>query len=91
MNEIKVGGVNVLTTNGRGHSAEEMAQLALDRIIYVGRNSHPAIIDQAMAFRENIRNVLLEYFEKAQEQERLTIEAKLARHGHEHINALIRS
>lgn len=91
MNEIRVGDVNIITTHGRGHTAEEMAQLALEKIIHVGRNSHPLIIDQALAFRENIRKVLIEYFDKAQEQERLTIEAKLAKHGHDHINQIIRS
>lgn len=91
MNDIQVGDINVMTTNGRGHTPEEMADLAVDRIIYVGQNSHPAIIEQARAFKAHIHAVLVDYFHKAQEQERVTIQAKLYRHGYNDIANLIGS
>ncbi len=39
--------VKVLTTSGRGFTPEEVAERALDRIISVGSQTHPAIRDQA--------------------------------------------
>jgi hypothetical protein len=51
--ETAVGTVQVMTTNGRGFSAEELAERALNQIINVGDNAPPVIADQARAFREN--------------------------------------
>ena len=68
-----LGGVTVQTTNNRGFTPEEIADRALDKIISVGGNSHPAIVDQAMAFRENIRHVLVFYLKEAVQSERTTI------------------
>ena len=44
------GDVMVMTTEGRGFTPEEIAERALDKIIHVGSNAHPAIRDQAEAF-----------------------------------------
>ena len=55
------GDVMVVTTEGRGFTPEELAENALDKIIYVGSNSHPAIRDQAEAFKQQIRSVLISY------------------------------
>ncbi len=43
--------VKVVTTSGRGFTPEEIAERALDKIIYVGSQTHPAIRDQAEAFK----------------------------------------
>lgn len=91
MIESMVGNINVMTTDGRGHTPEEMADLAVEKIIYVGKDSHPAIIDQARAFKAHIHAVLVDYFHRAQEQERATITAKLHRHGYNDIAKIIGS
>jgi hypothetical protein len=87
----EVGVVNVFTADHRGHTPEELAHLALDKILYVGEKSHPAIIEQAKAFKEQIRSVLVHYLNAAQEAERTTIAAKLTRHGYDDLAKLIRS
>jgi hypothetical protein len=76
------GQVTVLTTNNRGFMPEEIAERALDKIIYVGGNSHPAIRDQAEAFRENIRQILVFYMKEAIQSDRTTIAARLREAGH---------
>jgi hypothetical protein len=53
-----VGSVSVLTTHERGFTPEEIAERALDKIIHVGSSAHPAIRDQAEAFRDSARNDL---------------------------------
>lgn len=80
--EMLVGNVGVLTTHNRGFTAEEIADRALDKIVYVGQNSHPAIREQAEAFREQIKGVLLYYLKEMAENERVTIASKLRDAGH---------
>ena len=87
---VSVGSVNVITTDYRGHTPEELADMAVEKIIHVGQNSHPAIIEQARAFRENIRAVLIESFRQAQQSERTTIIGSLTKNGFEDIANLIR-
>lgn len=76
------GDVQVLTTSGRGFTPEEIAERALDKIMYVGENSHPAIREQALAFREQIRHVLVYYMYEAIKSDRTTQIVKLQEAGH---------
>ena len=79
---VEVGGVEVMTTSGRGFTPEEIAERALDKIIYVGSNAHPAIREQAEAFRANIRNVLVFYLHEAVRSHNVTLANKLTQAGH---------
>ena len=76
-----VGTFRVETASHRGWTPEELAERALDRIIYVGGNSHPAIREQAEAFRANIRTVLVHYLNEAVQSERTTLAAKFQEAG----------
>lgn len=88
---FNLGEIKVYTANHRGFTPEEIAERAIDRVIYVGDKSHPLIAEQARAFRENIKKVLIFYLTEAQESERTTICAKLTLQGHEELANLIRS
>ena len=77
-----VGSVVVMATEGRGFTPEEVAERALDKIIYVGSNTHPAIREQAEAFRENIRNVLVHYMHEAIRSHNVTLVNKFTKAGH---------
>jgi hypothetical protein len=83
------GQVSVLTTNNRGFMPEEIAERALDKIIYVGGNSHPTIRDQAEVFRENIRKILVFYMKEAISSDRTTIAARLREAGHPELIKLL--
>lgn len=86
---LLVGDVIVKTTAGRGFTPEEIAERALDKIIYVGKDANPLIKDQAEAFRENIRHVLVHYLKEAVQSDRTTIANRLREAGHpELINLL---
>jgi hypothetical protein len=90
MNGIsEIGYVKVFTTENRGFNAEEIAERALDKIIYVGERSHPMLLEQARAFKEQLRAVLVHYLNEAQESERLTIASKLRAAGHPQIADII--
>jgi hypothetical protein len=77
-----VGNVMIQTTQGRGFTPEEIADRALDKIIYVGSQTHPAIREQAEAFRENIRQVLVHYMYEAVRSHNVTLVAKFKKAGH---------
>ena len=77
-----VGSVTVMTTEGRGFTPEEVAERALDKIIYVGSHTHPAIREQAEAFRDSIRQVLVHYMHEAVRSHNVTLVNKFKQAGH---------
>jgi hypothetical protein len=83
------GSVLVMTTDNRGFTPEEIAERALDKIIYVGGKSHPHITEQAEAFRENIRKILVFYMEEAIKSNKTTIAAILRDAGHPELIKLL--
>lgn len=72
-----VGAVTVHATVNRGHSAEELTDMALNKIIHVGKDLSGPIRDQALAYRVGIRDVLLFYIRQAMLSERVTMRAEL--------------
>ena len=91
MNGVFLNSVKVYTTNNRGYTPEEIAERTIEKIIYVGKDSHPAIIEQAMAYREAIHKVLVECLAEAQQSERITICTKLDQQGLSNIADTVRS
>jgi hypothetical protein len=77
-----VGNVMVMATEGRGFTPEEIAERALDKIIYVGSHAHPAIRDQAEAFKDSIRQVLVQYMHEAVRSHNVTLVSKFKQAGH---------
>ena len=83
------GSVAIHSTIGRGFTPEEVAERALDKIIYVGSDSHPAIRDQAEAFKQNIRQVLVFYMKEAIKSDRTTLANRLREAGHPELVKLL--
>jgi hypothetical protein len=83
--DTALGAVRVFTTVERGFTPEEIAERALDKIIHVGDRSHPVILEQARAFRGQIRAILVNYLAEAQRNERMTLASKLRAAGHSNI------
>jgi len=77
-----VGNVMVMATEGRGFTPEEIAERALDKIIYVGSHTHPAIREQAEAFKDSIRQVLVQYMHEAVRSHNVTLVNKFKQAGH---------
>ena len=89
--ETALGTVKIMTTHERGFSAEELAERALDQIINVGDNAPPVIADQARAFRENLREVLIYYMREAMRSRNVTLAAKFTKAGFPELVKLIDS
>ena len=81
---MDLGNINfdVHTTQGRGHTPEELANFALDKIMYVSKDASPLIEDQAEAFKEHIRAVLVKYLKQAVTSDRTTLANRLREAGH---------
>ena len=78
---VELGVFRVETTNHRGFTPEEIAERALDKILFVGTQSHPVIREQAEAFRDQIRHVLIHYMREAAMSERTTLANKFRSAG----------
>ena len=72
-----VGSVMVHTTENRGHSAEELADMALGKMITVGDTAPEPIKAQALAYRDELRTILVFYMRQAMLSERTTMRAEL--------------
>lgn len=84
-----LGDIRVMHVSGRGFTPEEVAEMALEKIIYVGSDSHPAIRDQAEAFKKQIRDVLVRYMRQAIMSHNTTVSNRLKAAGHENLVKLL--
>ena len=88
--EAGVGDVGVFTSTNRGHSAEEMAEMALNKIMLVSDDAPPVIRDQAIAHRDKLKDVLIFYMKRMAQSERTTIWAQMRQQGHDDLAEIIR-
>lgn len=84
------GMVKVITTHGRGQTPAEVAERALDKIISVGEQSHPLLRDQAHAFKEELRHLLVYYMHEAINSHNTTLANRLREAGHPEIIPLLK-
>ncbi len=68
-----IGEVQAFGTKGRGLNVEEIADLALRKLLYVADTAHPDLREQANQFRERIRYVLVHYLHQAIKSDRTTL------------------
>lgn len=82
--------VDVQTTSNRGHDPEFWAKLAADRIVQVSDTAHPAIREQAVAFRDNVEKVILLYMKRAIQSDRTTVYNLVTEAGQPNLAELLR-
>lgn len=85
-----VGKFMVKTTNERGFTPEEITEDLLTKLIFISTESHPAIRDQAVAFKDQIRPVILHYMKQAVRSDRTTLAAQMSKQGHLDMAEIIR-
>jgi len=86
---VQLGTVTVTTTSGRGLPIEHWADRCLERIIHVADNSNSILKDQAIAFKDDIRQVLIHYIAQAIKSDRTTLYNLLSRQGEREMAALL--
>lgn len=84
-----VGPISVKSVSNRGFTTEELAEQALEKIIYVGDNADPVIRQQAEAFKDRIRDVLNIYLKQAVRSHNTTVANRLKQVGHEELIKLL--
>lgn len=84
-----LNGISVQSTSGRGFTPEEVAERALDKIIYVGENVDPVIRDQALAYRDRLRSVLVYYMHEAVKSNKTTLVNRFKQAGRDDLVPLI--
>ena len=86
----EIGEVAVFTSTDRGHSPEEMAEMALNKIMLVSEDAPPVIREQALAYKDRLKDTLIFYMNRMAQSERTTIWALMKKQGHEDIAEIIR-
>ena len=85
-----VGNVTVNTTSNMGLTPEELTEMAIANIIYVGKDAPKPLQDQAMAYQNRLKQVILHYLKQAVKSDRTTLVNKLNNAGHTDAAKIIR-
>ena len=88
--EMSVGSVGVRTTNNRGFTPEEVAELCVDRLMIVSNDAPPAIKDQALAHKERMKAVIAVYMKQVIQSDRTTVYNAISDAGHKKLAEYIR-
>ena len=78
------------TTQERGFTVEEIAEDLLNKLLFISSEAHPAIREQAMAFKNQIRPAIIHYMKQAVRSDRTTLAAQLGKQGHYDMAEIIR-
>ncbi len=87
---LSPGIVEVQTTQHRGFTPEEVADRCLTKLLSVSDTAPPAIRDQAIAYKEHMRAVLVFYMKEAVQSDRTTVNNALLEAGQKDLAELIR-
>tara|TARA_R110000822_G_C15178872_1_gene480147 strand:- start:577 stop:867 length:291 start_codon:yes stop_codon:yes gene_type:complete len=86
----ELGNAVVFTSNNGGHSPDQIAEMALNKILSVSDTATPVIKQQAHDHRQQLKTVLVFYLNKMAQSERSTIWSLLKQQGHEDMAEIIR-
>ena len=87
----QLGEIKATSVSGRGITPEEVAEQALVKIVSIGGNCHPVIRDQAEAFKDEIRGVLVHYMKQAVRSNHTTLANRFRAAGHPELVKLLES
>ena len=82
--------VEVVTTQNRGHTPEEVAELCINKIVGISTTADPIIRQQAEAFKTQIKQVIIHYMKQAIQSDRTTVYNALLDAGEPKLAELIR-
>jgi hypothetical protein len=88
--DSEVGNVDVTTTDYRGHTIEEVADRATNKIISVSDQAPAPIREQAHAFKEVCKKVIVYYMQEAVNNHMCTICNQLEKQGQKDLANIIR-
>ena len=65
--------VEVVTTNNRGSTPEEVAHRCVNKIVSVSENAHPTLRAQTIEYRNEIEKLVAVYMRQAIQSDRTTV------------------
>ena len=84
-----LGEVKAMMVSGRGFTPEEVAEMALEKIIYIGASANPILRDQAEAYKDQLRVVLVRYMKQAVASHNTTLMNRFTKAGHPELVKLL--
>ena len=88
--DTSVGNLGVETTHFRGHTPEEWAYMATNKIVSISKTAPEPIKQQAHAFKQQVEVILADYMHKAIESHICTLGNVLEQQGHSDLAGIIR-
>ena len=88
--DVAVGDLGVKTTHKRGHTVEEVAEMATNRLVSVADTAPDQIKVQAHAFKNKCHRIITYYMQQAINNHMCTISNKLESQGHKDLANIIR-
>ena len=88
--ELSVGDLGVRTTHNRGHTVEEVAEMATNRLVSVADTAPDQIKAQAHAFKNKCRMIITYYMQQAINNHMCTIGNQLEAQGNKDLAEIIR-
>lgn len=79
---LQLGTVQTSVTHGRGLNADEITDMLMAKLLHVADSAPLPIREQAMAFRADIRRVVLHYVAQAQKSQNTSVYNYLMQTGH---------
>ena len=86
---LSAGAIQVNIAEGRGFTPDELADQAMRKLMAVSDTAPPPIRDQAYAFQQRLRAIMVHYLAQAARSERTTLYNKLLKAGEPEAAALI--
>ena len=88
--ELSIGDLGVTTTHNRGHSVEELAEMATNKLISISEDADPMVKAQAYAFRDKTKMVITYYVKEGIKNHICTVCNELEKQGHKDLANIIR-
>ena len=88
--ETEVGNLGVTTTDNRGHTIEEIAEMAINKIISISDQAPAPIREQAHVFKETCKKVIAYYMQEAVNNHICTVCNQLEKQGQKDLANIIR-
>ena len=85
-----LGNVGVTTTNNRGHTIEEVAEMATNKLVSISNDAPAPIRVQAHAFKNACKTVIMYYMQEAVKNHMCTVCNQLEQQGHKDLANIIR-
>jgi hypothetical protein len=88
--DVTIGSLGVTTTDHKGHSVDEIAEMAVNKIVSISNNADPMIKAQAHAFKDRTKMVVAYYIQEGVKNHICTVCNELEKQGHKDLANIIR-